>query len=770
MSARGYGILNSSMVRKKGFTLVEVLVAIALSGVIITALLGAFFSFIEYQASSQDQRDAFESVRFFLTDLSREMSFGSNYACSTANYPVTDSGGNTVANSCKCITFTDQLFRTTKVRYNGTAKSVEKSVSLLDRNPSLCAAVGDATDMNTWAPIIDYSVDVTDLVFEVEGNRNRQPRVRMSIDADYTVDGVTESISAKTQVTRRIIEPGSSTLDDFRIGIDVAAAARQNYFIYAPCPAGNAACTAGTSVCQDEKGTVYGTTTVCDVEHRPVAAEFTEKGLYVLTENGLVFFISLDKIRGSNGAVRATGRITNAAGVETVARKLITAASIQSGIQRVVGHKVGGSRKCRLCDNDPNGIVSLHPRKRSLSARSNTGALYQINPNLGYGTVARATRILPGGSTGSVRHISTDGGHPSSSTIHARNRRSLFLFSDGTGTPKLRFSSRHELSANDVGDNACAAEFQYVTPATGSTNETCRQVLPDPVSSSTVVEPSVLTTVFGAAGIPLSYIDRLQVVNETIHIWYSDKTGKHLLSIGNRAVHTKRDGGTNPNALDTMLATATGDFTLHGTSDYTFICRNGLSLCRINGINDTTFVPATDRADMAPADGRIVRHAGYGPNSFGISNQGRLLHFSGFGTTPAVKAIEVFNAQPVTDGTGTVTNTRRILCGAQPYKYNDPTATSNDYNQQVFFEYISKSDGANTFALIGSVFDETENEAVHEIYLLTPTAGASYAQYSLSEITAVCAASHVERYHLPIATGTRYDLIRLKGVRFIDRP
>ena len=91
------------MVPTRGFTLIEILVAIALSGIIITALLGVFFSFIENQASSQDQRNALESIRFMLADISHDVSFGKNYRCDTTNYPVLDASMNALAGQCRCI-------------------------------------------------------------------------------------------------------------------------------------------------------------------------------------------------------------------------------------------------------------------------------------------------------------------------------------------------------------------------------------------------------------------------------------------------------------------------------------------------------------------------------------------------------------------------------------------------------------------------------------------------------------------------------------------
>ena len=281
------------MTHSRGFTLVEILVAISLSGIIITALLSVFFSFIEYQASTQEQRDALESVRFLLSDISRDISFGSSYVCDSINFPVKDSDGNTIADQCGCITFRDQLNRSVKVRYNSVAERAEKSVAVLDRNPHFCAAVGLRDDDNIWAPLTDDSIDIRSLRFAVETQSNRQPRVKIFVEAGYVVEGEEEILQMKTQVTKRIIEPSRDILQNFKVGFDVSSAIQNPYFIYATCPVPEpgetAVCEQGTYVCRDEQGDVYSETDLCDTKHRPVSAEFTEAGLYVLVDSGLVF-------------------------------------------------------------------------------------------------------------------------------------------------------------------------------------------------------------------------------------------------------------------------------------------------------------------------------------------------------------------------------------------------------------------------------------------------------------------------------------------------
>ena len=127
--------------------------------------------------------------------------------------------------------------------------------------------------------------------------------------------------------------------------------------------------------------------------------------MYVLVDNGLIFFIPQSSIDGANGALSSTGAIVTGGGVVTTAQKIVSASSLQSTVKRVIG--TGG---CRLCSSDPSGVLSLHVRRSSASAHSHDGSLYQINTDGTATNADRATRLLNGGSTGKLLQIATDGG------------------------------------------------------------------------------------------------------------------------------------------------------------------------------------------------------------------------------------------------------------------------------------------------------------------------------------------------------------------------
>ena len=132
-----------------------------------------------------------------------------------------------------------------------------------------------------------------------------------------------------------------------------------------------------------------------------------------------------------------------------------------------------------------------------------------------------ATRIMEGGvNKGTVRHIDSDG------------NRVLVYFRDAAGSRTVRlFSGNSSISSNDI-VGGCA-EFSYV-PANSQSNR-CRQLHPDPdTNNGTNIAPSDISS------IPFRFLDGLQVINNTVSLWYRDSTGKHAVSIGQGSSKMKR--------------------------------------------------------------------------------------------------------------------------------------------------------------------------------------------------------------------------------------
>ena len=737
-----------SETQTKGFTLVELLVAIALTGTITAGLLAVFFSFIQHQVSTQEQRDALATVRFVLADIQRELLFATDYSCNTAaqgSTAVEDSENNVIARRCSCLTFTDQLNRRIKFRHNESNNTVEKSIANLNENPTRCAAPNDVTDVDVWVPLSDTSVEVTDLTFVVETRTTTQNRITISFEAEYEHEGQTETFSIQTQVTGRILRPSQTLARQFQIGEDVGVINQYHHFLFGEDAD-------GLVVCRDAEQRRYDSS-VCEQPHIPVAAEFTEAGLYVLTDTGLVFYVPQATL---TEALTVTGTLSGRPPI------YVTAADLQPSVERVVGKSTTGS--CRFCQNDPRGIASLYPERSGsddyLYALGHDGALYGTSGDSRESDRFRMTRHLVGGvRLSTIKQLSSDG------------ERSLLLFNDSNSIRKLRLyrTAGRPFSATDFTTSLCT-EFQYVT------SRRCRQVWPDPVQDTTVIEPEVLRTALSA--ISLSFIDSLQVINGTIHLWYTDEVGRHLISVGAAGRSAKRSlSGTNEESIDGRLVTG-GPFVYgSGRASYTFPCdksnnasEENSALCRVSTpfvANQSSF-PSADL--LALPDDRLEQHVHFEGEAIGVSGRGRLLYLL-FDSSRSEKVYEVQVYHPPGSSV-TPTNPQRILCGAQTF--NDGTGDGATVNQQVSFVHISAPHPTEDMvALVGRTFDSQESaaaSAVSEVYLLVPSTRSQHAAYSLLvETDRVCGDPHVERHHLPSGAGLpAFDLIRLGGLVFKD--
>lgn len=642
----------------------------------------------------QDERAALETVRFIFSELARETYFGHGYTC-----------GQTVQGTCHCLAFTDQLNARIKIWYDNTDKQVKRAQKLFDPNPNTCSS------SDKWVPFTDNAVSVTNLSFELESDITKQPRVQARIDAEYVIDSSTKQISFKTQITSRILEPGQNILSTFTAGSENENSSVVHHYAYGPRmdETGqyldeNGAVVANPEdaeiVCRDGSGGIF-VDSFCEESTKISAAEFTIDGLYILGENGLLFFIpqaSIDEAITASGSVGAKNPVYK------------ESSGIQSTVVRVLGKS--GLNTCRFCSGDPRSIVSIHPAADLLYARSYNGALYKVDD-------ASATRIVEGGtSKNTVRHISSDA------------NRVLIYFRNAVGNRTARlFSGNTSISSGDI-SGGCS-EFAFVPSNTPGNR--CRQIYPDPdIHDGDNIEPEEVKN------ISFRFLDALQVINDTVSLWYRDSIDKYVVSVGSGTAKLKRSDEV---ADGTIFAYG------NGLNKYTTVCSGGTSLCIIDSILDTT---PTEIAisDTSP----FTDHLHFKNLPIAINENGRLVYFSGVTASDTATVVSVYNKNE------TPTDKQRILC--------DTTVESD---QQVVFKRLS--DKHPTKDIVAAVGTSLIAGYVDEIHLLEPTTTAK-EQYSGRELNTVCSdTDHVERYHLPTTTGPSggLDLVRLHGIEFWDR-
>ncbi len=83
--------------KKKGFTLIEMIVSLALFTVVAVIAIGAFLKITDSNKKSQTLKTSINNLSFALESMSREMRVGSSYYCKPNPTPLSFSG-NVVAN------------------------------------------------------------------------------------------------------------------------------------------------------------------------------------------------------------------------------------------------------------------------------------------------------------------------------------------------------------------------------------------------------------------------------------------------------------------------------------------------------------------------------------------------------------------------------------------------------------------------------------------------------------------------------------------------
>ena len=79
-------IPNKNKNNNKGFTLIEMIVSIAIFMIVALVAVGAFLKIIDLNNKSHTLKDSINNINFALDLMSRELRVGSNYYCPTSPF------------------------------------------------------------------------------------------------------------------------------------------------------------------------------------------------------------------------------------------------------------------------------------------------------------------------------------------------------------------------------------------------------------------------------------------------------------------------------------------------------------------------------------------------------------------------------------------------------------------------------------------------------------------------------------------------------------
>jgi len=100
-----------SQAKQRGFTIIEVMIAMAIFTVIVTIGIGAILDAITQHHSSENMRTVMDNLSFVMEDMARNIRLGTNVHCITGGETTVDGSGSVIPQSCPAgsnkITFND---------------------------------------------------------------------------------------------------------------------------------------------------------------------------------------------------------------------------------------------------------------------------------------------------------------------------------------------------------------------------------------------------------------------------------------------------------------------------------------------------------------------------------------------------------------------------------------------------------------------------------------------------------------------------------------
>ena len=173
---------------KKGFTLIEMMVAVALFSIVMTISVGSLLSLVDANRKAQSLKSVMNNLNFALENMSRTMRVGTNYDCGSVGSPL-----DCAVSGSNRINFEDSSGINVVYRYNSGSQGIERSV-----------------DSEPFLSITAPEVRIEDLRFYVTGASsfdNFQPKVVMTIRGFAGVnEKVKTNFNLQTAISQRVLD------------------------------------------------------------------------------------------------------------------------------------------------------------------------------------------------------------------------------------------------------------------------------------------------------------------------------------------------------------------------------------------------------------------------------------------------------------------------------------------------------------------------------------------------------------------------------------
>jgi prepilin-type N-terminal cleavage/methylation domain-containing protein len=189
----------------KGFTLVEIVVSIALFGFVVVALTGAMLVVVDGNRKSKSLINAVDGLNFALESMAREIRVGDFYNCVT---PIRSGFTGDCPNGDTTMGFISSDGAFIVYRLNTNTNRIQRCGSAFLPCPNL-PPWGTRDDSMTSTNYVDMTgsdLTITDLTFYVLGSSNldnQQPRAAIAVKGVAGVGETSSEFFVQTTITQR---------------------------------------------------------------------------------------------------------------------------------------------------------------------------------------------------------------------------------------------------------------------------------------------------------------------------------------------------------------------------------------------------------------------------------------------------------------------------------------------------------------------------------------------------------------------------------------
>ncbi len=187
---------------EKGFTILEVMIAMTIFTVVVTIGIGSVLTAINQHYSTQNTRTVMDSLNYSMEDMARNIRLGFNIRCGAS--PLVDSSGMVVPLSCPLASDAHNI-----VTFNAQDGSVlSYAISTPSSGVSQILKQKGSSAVEIVTPP-EVKMDFADSGFTVRGAEpgdGAQPSVIIRLSGTITYKGIDSKFAIETAVTPRALD------------------------------------------------------------------------------------------------------------------------------------------------------------------------------------------------------------------------------------------------------------------------------------------------------------------------------------------------------------------------------------------------------------------------------------------------------------------------------------------------------------------------------------------------------------------------------------